>query len=285
MKLTLPLLAGLFVVAPLSAQNIKINLDQNQPAQAAKPATPAAAPAAAAAPTQELIPPGPGGQYTDVQKMEMYGYIIAAQLRLGDQVSPLLGSKEELEGFLNGLGMAMANQQLPYEPKALLEQAQAMVKTRTEAVQARVAKALAEMKEVNGKEAATFLATLDSKPGVKKTASGLRYEIIQEGKGPKAKPDQAVRPVYKASFVNGDVFDTSENKGNKFEFNLATSIPGLKEGLQLVGTGGKIKLYVPSELGFGDSGQVMAPGVLTIFEIEILEVKEPRPTEAPAAAK
>lgn len=284
MKLTLPLLAGLFVVAPLGAQNIKINLDPSQPADAAKPATPAAAPAAA--PAQELIPPGPGGQYTDAQKMEMYGYILAAQLRMAEQVTPLIGNKEELVSFLNGLGAAMANQQLPYEPKPLLEQTQTMVKSRAEAVQARVAKALAEMKEVNGKDAAAFLATLDAKPGVKKTASGLRYEIIQEGTGAKAKPTQAVRPAYKASFLNGEVFDTSENKGAKFEFNLATSIPGLKEGLQLVGTGGKVKLYVPSELGFGDSGQVMAPGVLTIFEVEILEVKEPaKQPEAPVAAK
>ena len=78
------------------------------------------------------------------------------------------------------------------------------------------------------------------------------------------------------TFVNGDVLVDPKDKDGKpvaIEMALEPSIPGLKEGLQLTGVGGKLKLYVPAELGYGDKG--MFPGALTIFEVEILEVKEP----------
>lgn len=290
MKLTLPLLAGLLVVAPLGAQNIKINLDQSQPAApaqpAAKPAATAATPAAQpGAAEPEFIAPV-DGKFTDVQKMEVYGFVLASRMGVLQQVSPLIGTDEELVGFLRGFGAAMANGKLPYDGKLIIPQFQEMIQTRTAIVKAQNEKVLAEMKEKNSKEAATFLATLDAKPGVKKTSSGLRYEIIQEGTGPKAKLTQAVRAAYKASTIDGNVFDSSENKQGKVEFALATAIPGLKEGLQLIGVGGKIKLYLTSELGFGDNGQVLPPGLLTIFEMENLEVKEPtKQPEAPDAKK
>jgi FKBP-type peptidyl-prolyl cis-trans isomerase len=293
MKFTLPILAGLLVVAPLGAQNIKINLDKPaDPVQpAAKPvakpvatapaATAATAPAAASEKPEMIVPAD--GKYTDIQKMEVYGYILAGRMGMTQQVTPLLGSEEELVAFLRGLGLAMANSNLPYDSKLVVPQTQEMIQSRMEILKAKREKWLAESKEKNTKDAAAFLVTLDAKPGVKKAASGLRYEIVQEGTGAKAKPTQAVLASYKASFIDGNVFDSSENKQGKVEFALATSIPGLKEGLALVGVGGKIKLYLTSDLGFGDSGQVLAPGVLTIFDVEILEVKEP--TKQPEASE
>ena len=285
MKLTLPILAGLLAVAPLGAQNIKINLDPSKPADAskpaaaqpaAKPAAPAAAPAAPAAGAKpELIVPA-DGKYSDVQKMEMFGFNLAVQLRMGQQVTPILASEEELVGFLRGIGAALANSQLPYDFKLLVPQTQELIKTRTEVVKAQMEKQRVELNERNKKDATEFLAKLDVKPEVKKTASGLRYEIVQEGKGPKAKPEQAVRAYYQASMTDGSVVSASKNEEGKdipVEFALATAIPGLKEGLQLVGVGGKVKLYVPAELAYGDQG--MIPGALTIFQVEILEVKEP----------
>jgi FKBP-type peptidyl-prolyl cis-trans isomerase len=287
MKLTLPLLAGLLVAAPLGAQNIKINLDPAKPADTAPAAKPAqAAPAAPAAQSsaakQELIVPA-DGKYSDVQKMEMYGFILADQLRLAQQVRPLIGSEEELVGFLRGIGVALASGQLPYDYKLLVPQAQSMIKERSEIVKANIEKAVAEMSEKNTKEATAFLATLDAKAGVKKTASGLRYEILQEGKGAKAKPSQTAKVSFKASFINGEVFDSTENQKGPSELDLAKTVPGLAEGLQLVGQGGKIKLYIPAELAYGNRGP-LPPGALTIFEFEILEVKD-TPPEAPAAKK
>jgi len=275
MKLTLPLLAGLLVAAPLGAQNIKINLDPAKPADPAPAAKPAAAPAAQpGAEKQELIVPA-DGKYSDIQKMEMYGFILADQMRMAQQVRPLIGSEEELVGFLRGIGVALANGQLPYDYKLLVPQAQTMIKERSEIVKANFEKAVAEMSEKNTKEATTFLATLDAKAGVKKTASGLRYEILQEGKGAKARPDQAVSVYMTSALTDGRVFSTTKDKDGKMvaiDIPLATAMAGIKEGLQLTGVGGKLKLYIPAELWLADKGPI--PGALTVHEVEILDVKE-----------
>ncbi len=278
MKPTLPILAGLLALAaPLGAQNIKIDIDPAKPAQPAAPAatTPAAQPAAPAASQPEIIAPV-DGKYSDVQKMEFYGYMIAQRLNMPRDLAPLIRSEDELVGFLRGLGASMAGAELPYEMSVLVPQAQALLKARGEEVSAAMNKMRTETNERNQKEAKEFLVKLDATPGVKKTSSGLRYEIITEGKGAKAKPTQAVRGYVKTTFVNGDVLVDPKDKDGKpvaIEMALEPSIPGLKEGLQLTGVGGKLKLYVPAELGYGDKG--MFPGALTIFEVEILEVKEP----------
>lgn len=278
MKPTLPVLAALLAVAsPLGAQNLKINIDPTKPADPAPAATQAAAPAAqpAAQPERKLVQPV-DGKYADEQKMEVYGFIIARKLGMLEQITPLMKSEEEVIAFLRGFGAAMTRVELPYDGNVIVPQTQEMIKSRTEEVNALIQKALAEAKEKNSKEAAAYLAaSVDNKPGVKKTASGLRYEVIQEGKGAKAKSGQAAWANYEAKFIDGTIFDRTDIKNGPREFVIDTSIPGLKEGLQLTGVGGKLKLYVPSELGFGDSGQVLAPGVLTIFELEIVDVKEP----------
>ncbi|HQF39383.1 MAG TPA: FKBP-type peptidyl-prolyl cis-trans isomerase [Opitutaceae bacterium] len=282
MKRTLPLLAGLLALAaPLGAQNIKIDIDPSKPAQPATPAAPAAAkpaaqPATAAAAAQPEIIAPVDGKYSDVQKMEFYGYMIAQRLNMARDLSPLIRSDEELVGFLRGLGAAMAGSELPYDMSVLVPQAQTLLKARGEEVSTALEKMRTETNERNQKEAKEFLATLDAKPSVKKTASGLRYEILAEGKGAKAKPTQAVRGYVKTTFVNGDVLVDPKDKDGKpvaIEMALEPAIAGLKEGLQLTGVGGKLKLYVPAELGYGDKG--MFPGALTVFEIELLEVKEP----------
>ncbi len=274
MKPTLPILAGLLAVAaPLGAQNIKIDIDPNKSAQPAQqPAKPA--PAAPAAEKVDIVAPV-DGKYTDVQKMEVYGFIMANRLAPIQEAAAIMGSKEELLAFLEGIGEAMTGSRPRYDEKIVVPQTGEMVKQRMELLSAEIEKRRLAALEKNAKEAAAYLATLDTKPNVKKSSSGLRYEIIKEGSGSKAKPTQAVIASYKASLIDGTVFDTSETKQGKVEFALATAIPGLKEGLQLTGVGGKVKLYLTSDLGFGDSGQVLPPGILTIFEMDILEVKEP----------
>lgn len=282
MKPTLPILAGLLAVAaPLGAQNLKINLDPNQPAEsapaakpAAKPAAPAAAAAAAPAEQQEQIVQPVDGKYNDAQKMEMYGFVLGNELRLA-QFRSLIRSDEEFDGFIRGLAQAIAGHVPAYDTKVLGTQTQELIKTRSAEVSAAIEKARAEANEKNQKDAATFLAELDKKATVKKTSSGLRYEIIQEGKGAKANADQAVSAYVTSSVTDGRVFNTTKGKDGKdvaIDIPLATAFAGLKEGLQLVGVGGKIKLYIPAELWLGDKSPL--PGALTIHEVEILDVKD-----------
>ncbi len=282
MKSSLPILAGLLAVAaPLGAQNIKIDIDpnksaQSQPAQAAKPA---AAPAAAAAgqkdPVPQYIVPA-DGKYTDEQKMQVYGYLLARRMNMRDEIAPMLKTQEELAAFMDGMATAIAGGDLPYDPKLIGPQSQELLTARSTEFKAKLDKARGEINEKNQKEAKEFLATLDAKPGIKKTSSGLRYEIIQDGKGAKAKPEQAVRGYVKSTFITGEVLTEPKDKDGKpmaVELPIGPAVPGLKEGLQLVGVGGKIKLYIPAELAYADQGPF--PGALTIFEVEVLEIKEP----------
>ncbi len=279
MKPTLPILAGLVVTAvSFAADPIKINLDPGTAAPAAQAAKPAVAPAANAgpqAPVPQYVVPA-DGKYTDEQKIEVYGYLLARRMNMRDEVLPMLQSKEEVTAFLNGFGTALVGGDLPYDPRLIMTQSQDLLNARKAEFNAEVAKNRAEVNARNQKEAKEFLAKLDATPGVKKTASGLRYEIVKEGSGPKAKPEQAVRAYFKTTLPNGEVVAISKDNDGKdiaVEFPLAPAVPGLKEGLQLTGVGGKLKLYVPAELAYGDQGPL--PGALTIFEMEIVEVKEP----------
>jgi len=267
----------LAVAAPLGAQNLKINLDPNQPAESAPAAKPAAKPAAsAAAPAeqQEQIVQPVDGKYNDAQKMEMYGFIVGDQLRLA-QFRAFIRSEEEFDGFVRGLAQVIAGHVPAYDTKVLGPQTEELVKTRGAEINAAIEKARVEANEKNQKDAVTFLAELDKKATVKKTSSGLRYEIVQEGKGAKARADQAVSAYVTSSITDGRVFNTTKGKDGKdvaVDIVLATAMPGLKEGLQLVGVGGKIKLYIPAELWLGDKGPI--PGALTIHEVEIVGVKD-----------
>ena len=280
MKPSLPILAGLLAfAAPLGAQNLKINLDPNQPATpapAAKPAVAAPAAAPAAAPTEEkeeVIQPV-NGKYTDAQKLEMYGFIIGDQIRLA-QFRALIRSEEEFDGFVRGLAQAIAGHVPAYDTKVIAPQTEELIKTRGAEVNAAVEKARAEANEKNQKDATSFLAELDKKANVKKTASGLRYEIVQEGKGAKARADQAVSVYMTSALTDGRVFSTTKDKEGKMtaiDIPLATALAGIKEGLQLTGVGGKIKLYIPAELWLADKGPI--PGALTVHDVEILDVKD-----------
>lgn len=276
MKRSLPILAGLLAIAaPLGAQSIKIDIDPNKASEPAKATTP---PAIASAPAQkddELIVPA-DGKYTDEQKIEVYGFLLAQKLNLSPQVMPLIRSEEEVYAFLRGFGAALTRTALRYDGNLIVPQTQELIESRSKEVAAAIEKERVELNTRNQAEEKEFLAKLDTQAGVKKTASGLRYELVAEGKGAKATANKAVRAHMKTTLIDGTVIVDPKDKDGKVvpvEVALETAIPGLKEGLLLTGVGGKLKLYVPAALAYGDQG--MAPGALTIFEIEILEVKEP----------
>ena len=131
-------------------------------------------------------------------------------------------------------------------------------------------------------ESQAFLAEVEkNNPNVKKTESGLLYEVIAEGSEKKATDTKdKVRVMYKGMLKDGTVFDSSYERGDTAEFALQNVIKGWGEGLQLVGEGGKIKLWIPSELGYGayGAGQMIGPNEALVFEVELFEVI-PAPAE------
>jgi len=126
-------------------------------------------------------------------------------------------------------------------------------------------------------EGEAFLATNKKKKGVKTTASGLQYEVLREGFGTKPGPTSRVKVHYHGTTPDGDVFDSSVDKGQPIEFGLNQVIKGWTEGLQLMSGGSKFKFFIPQELAYGANpqpGSIIKPFMPLVFEVELLEILE-----------
>ena len=122
-------------------------------------------------------------------------------------------------------------------------------------------------------EESLFLAENAKKPGINITSSGLQYEVIQEGTGPKPDATNIVRVNYEGKLTDGTVFDSSYDRGTALEFHLSQVITGWTEGLQLMSVGSEYILYIPSELGYGSNGAGSIPPFATlIFKVELLDI-------------
>jgi FKBP-type peptidyl-prolyl cis-trans isomerase len=121
-----------------------------------------------------------------------------------------------------------------------------------------------------------FLEENKSREGINTTASGLQYEIITEGTGPKPSADDRVRVHYHGTLIDGTVFDSSVERGEPAVFGVGQVIPGWTEALQLMPVGSKWKIYVPSDLAYGErgAGADIGPNTTLIFEVELLEIVE-----------
>lgn len=159
------------------------------------------------------------------------------------------------------------------------EQANGIRETFAQKMQARkIAESMAEAKK-NADEGKKFLAENGKKPGVKTTGSGLQYQVITEGKGPKPGAGDAVKVKYKGTLLDGKEFDSTDAHGGEpAVLPLDRVIPGWSEGIRLMPVGSKYRLWIPGNLGYGEQVPPGAPfpaNATLVFEVELLDIVKP----------
>ncbi|GET26342.1 FKBP-type peptidyl-prolyl cis-trans isomerase [Prolixibacter sp. NT017] len=125
----------------------------------------------------------------------------------------------------------------------------------------------------NRKTSEDFLEKNVKKPEINVTESGLQYEIIKEGEGTVPDPDGYVKVHQRAILVGGKILDDTYKNNEPMEFRLKDTIDGYQEGLMMMRTGSRYKLYIPPELAWGKrgSGGRIGPNAVVIFDVSLLE--------------
>ncbi len=190
------------------------------------------------------------------------GYQVGGDFkRQGVDLDPALVNKG-IEDALSGAKPAMT----PAEMRKEL----AELRQRVIAERQALAQQQSEAQRQAGKE---FLAANKAKDGVKVTASGLQYKIIEPASGKTPAAQDTVKVHYRGTRIDGTEFDSSYKRGKPAEFRLGGVIKGWTEGLQLMNEGAKYELYIPPELAYGDRGRLAHQTL--VFEVELLSVVEP----------
>ena len=153
------------------------------------------------------------------------------------------------------------------EPALPLEEAQTLINEYLQNLEAEATKAAKEAGE-------KFLADNKTREGVKVTASGLQYVVEKEGEGAQPTAEDEVTVHYTGRLLNGQVFDSSVQRGEPATFPLNRVIPGWTEGVQLMKEGAKYTFFIPSDLAYGPQGipNAIPPHSTLIFEVELIKV-------------
>jgi FKBP-type peptidyl-prolyl cis-trans isomerase len=235
-----------------TAQEVKVNLP-GQPGAAAEPAA--------------------KSSFTDMQLIEEFGWFIGKRVGLTE----LSFSKAELETLLKGLSAAAEGKESPYELEKIGPAMDEFMQKKQQAY-------LSKLKEKNSATNTSYFTKLKENKAITALPSGLHYEIIKQGEGATPKASETVKVHYTGTLLDGTVFDSSVQRNEPAEFQLDQVIAGWTEGLQKIQKGGKIKLYVPPQLAYGDDGRPgIPPGSTLVFEVELLDIKGGS-TAAPAPA-
>lgn len=209
----------------------------------------------------------------DKKQIEAYGWIMGKQVVDGSVGQLGFNDTEKailVQGIVKGAqGQGSSPIKSQEEGDDLEQYLEGRASTHQKVMETEIARQI----ESNKTSAKTFFEKLDKEGKTKKTPSGLYYEIVKEGTKEMPVGDSNVKIEYVGTLIDGSEFDSSKKRGVPATFNLGQVIPGFKEGLQLIGKGGKIRLYVPSDLAYGDSPLPGIPaGSTLIYDVEMLDV-------------
>lgn len=195
---------------------------------------------------------------------EMVSYGIGRQM--GDQLKSQPFEGMDIEILVTGLRDAIEGKASEVSD-AEMQKAFAEINQRLQAQQAEQAKELA----ADGEK---FLAENAKREEVTVLESGLQFEVLTEGSGDKPTKESTVRTHYHGTLINGEVFDSSYNRGEPAEFPVGGVIAGWTEALQMMPVGSKWRLYVPYNLAYGErgAGGSIGPYATLIFDVELLDI-------------
>lgn len=190
--------------------------------------------------------------------------------RFAQNVKNQFGDDIQSEAFVRGVRDQLGGKDAAVDQ----EEAERVL---TAMVQARQAKAASDAVKTL-EDGLAFLEKNGKRDEVTVLDSGLQYQVLEEGEGPKPKATDVVVAHYEGRLTDGTVFDSSYQRGEPAEFPLNRVIPGWTEGLQLMSPGAKYRLYVPASLAYGERsvGEIPANSTL-VFDVELLDFHEPQP--------
>lgn len=187
--------------------------------------------------------------------------------------------QEDSEGEINldvDVFSAAIREQLDGKPRMSQEEMQQTLQQLGQELQAKAQKQqeMEGMKAVE--EGRKFLEKNATAEGVKTTASGLQYKVLQEGSGNSPVATDKVKVHYTGKLLDGTVFDSSVERGEPISFALNQVIPGWTEGVQLMKTGAKYEFTIPSELAYGAQGApgAIPPNSVLIFYVELIDIEK-----------
>jgi len=175
-----------------------------------------------------------------------------------------------VQDFADGVAAVFSGE----KPKMTYDEAKEEIRKFFTAMEERQRAEAAKMAEVNEKAGKEYLEKNGAREGVLTTPSGLQYEILEQGNGPKPEAHDQVKVHYTGKLIDGTVFDSSVERGEPATFGVTQVIPGWVEALQLMNAGSKWRLFIPSNLAYGPNGAggVIGPNATLIFDVELLEV-------------
>jgi FKBP-type peptidyl-prolyl cis-trans isomerase len=187
--------------------------------------------------------------------------------------------------FMKGIEDGMADKEFLLDEKERQDVKRAHAKAQRELREQK----RKEEGEKNKKDGEKFLTENKTKEGVVTLESGLQYIVLKEGSGEKPAAEDTVSVHYVGTLMDGTEFDSSVKRGKPSTFKVNRVVKGWTEALQLMPVGSKWKLFIPSELGYGERGShgKIGPNAVLIFEVELLEIKKeedkPKPPFGPGA--
>lgn len=182
-------------------------------------------------------------------------------------------SPDETNAFLDGVRSALDGKEAPVKLGEIMQSMQGFLQKRAGEFEKKHQEELKMTAEKNRKAGDDFMkGILKKDASIKTTSSGLSYKILAEGDNKnKATDEDSVEIYYTGKLIDGKIFDESKTKPIVFPLNGV--VPGIKEGLQLIGQGGKIELYIPDNLAYGEYDIPSIPaGSRLIFDVELVKV-------------